>query len=40
MLVDSHCHLDFPDFAPDLDAVVQRRDLKAYLIRALAFLQV
>jgi TatD DNase family protein len=24
MLVDSHCHLDFPDFAPDLDAVVQR----------------
>ena len=19
MLVDSHCHLDFPDFAPDLD---------------------
>jgi TatD DNase family protein len=24
MLVDSHCHLDFPDFAPELDAVVQR----------------
>ncbi|MCC7016767.1 MAG: TatD family hydrolase [Rhodospirillales bacterium] len=24
MLVDSHCHLDFPDFAPDLDAVVGR----------------
>jgi TatD DNase family protein len=24
MLVDSHCHLDFPDFAPDLDAVVDR----------------
>jgi TatD DNase family protein len=22
MLVDSHCHLDFPDFAPDLDAIV------------------
>lgn len=22
MLVDSHCHLDFPDFAEDLDAVV------------------
>src|SRR5262245_26503185 len=24
MLVDSHCHLDFPDFAPELDAVVRR----------------
>ncbi len=24
MLVDSHCHLDFPDFADELDAVVQR----------------
>jgi TatD DNase family protein len=24
MLVDSHCHLDFPDFAPELDAVVVR----------------
>jgi TatD DNase family protein len=24
MLVDSHCHLDFPDFAEDLDAVVNR----------------
>ena len=24
MLVDSHCHLDFPEFAPDLDAVVGR----------------
>ena len=24
MLVDSHCHLDFPEFAPELDAVVQR----------------
>jgi len=23
-LIDSHCHLDFPDFAGDLDAVVQR----------------
>src|SRR5258706_7947200 len=21
MLVDSHCHLDFPDFADDLDAI-------------------
>jgi len=24
MLVDSHCHLDFPDFAPDLDSIVAR----------------
>jgi TatD DNase family protein len=24
MLVDSHCHLDFPDFAGDLDAIVAR----------------
>lgn len=24
MLVDSHCHLDFPDFADELDAVVER----------------
>lgn len=24
MLVDSHCHLDFDDFAPELDDVVQR----------------
>ncbi len=24
MLVDSHCHLDFPDFATELDAVVSR----------------
>jgi len=24
MLVDSHCHLDFPDFAVELDAVVER----------------
>jgi len=23
-LVDSHCHLDFSDFAPDVDAVVER----------------
>ena len=23
-LVDSHCHLDFPDFAPELDAVIGR----------------
>lgn len=23
-LIDSHCHLDFPDFADDLDGVVQR----------------
>lgn len=26
MLVDSHCHLDFPEFAPELDAVVARAD--------------
>src|SRR3954454_25366977 len=26
MLVDSHCHLDFPDFAADLDAIVQRAE--------------
>jgi TatD DNase family protein len=24
MLVDSHCHLDFPDFAADLDGIVAR----------------
>jgi TatD DNase family protein len=24
MLIDSHCHLDFPDFAAELDAVVTR----------------
>ncbi|WP_306120297.1 MULTISPECIES: TatD family hydrolase [unclassified Roseitalea] len=24
MLVDSHCHLDFPDFEPELDAVIAR----------------
>ena len=24
MLVDSHCHLDFPDFSAELDAVVSR----------------
>ena len=24
MLIDSHCHLDFPDFADDLDAIVLR----------------
>ena len=23
-LVDSHCHLDFPDFAEDLDGIVAR----------------
>lgn len=26
MLVDSHCHLDFPDFAQDLDAIVARAE--------------
>lgn len=24
MLVDSHCHLDFPDFQPDLDQTIER----------------
>ena len=27
MLVDSHCHLDFPDFAQELDAVVARAEV-------------
>ena len=26
MLIDSHCHLDFPDFAGELDAVVARAE--------------
>ena len=26
MLVDSHCHLDFPDFADDLEGVVRRAE--------------
>src|SRR3954453_2889107 len=26
MLVDSHCHLHFPDFAEDLDAIVARAE--------------
>ncbi len=26
MLIDSHCHLDFPDFAAELDAVVSRAE--------------
>ena len=26
MLVDSHCHLDFPEFAPELDEVVARAE--------------
>jgi TatD DNase family protein len=26
MLVDSHCHLDFPDFASELDAVLARAE--------------
>ncbi|PWR25908.1 TatD family hydrolase [Zavarzinia aquatilis] len=27
MLIDSHCHLDFPNFAADLDAVMERARL-------------
>ncbi len=26
MLIDSHCHLDFPDFANDLDGIVARAE--------------
>jgi TatD DNase family protein len=26
MLVDSHCHLDFPDFSGELDAIVERAE--------------
>ncbi len=26
MLIDSHCHLDFPEFAPELDAIVARAE--------------
>jgi len=29
MLVDSHCHLDFPDFASELDAVLERARTEA-----------
>lgn len=28
MLVDSHCHLDFPDYAEDLDQVIARARLR------------
>src|SRR5215470_12688553 len=28
MLVDSHCHLDFPDFGAELDAIVARAGAK------------
>jgi TatD DNase family protein len=28
MLVDSHCHLDFPDFAAELDQVIRRARLQ------------
>ncbi len=26
MLIDTHCHLDFPDFEPDLDAVLKNAE--------------
>ena len=26
MLVDSHCHLDFPDFGEDLEGVLARAE--------------
>jgi TatD DNase family protein len=29
MLVDSHCHLDFPDFGAELDAIVARAGAKS-----------
>jgi TatD DNase family protein len=29
MLVDSHCHLDFPDFAGEIDAVVARAQARS-----------
>lgn len=34
MIVDSHCHLDFPDFAGDLDAIVARAEAQGvgYLV--------
>lgn len=36
MLVDSHCHLNFPDFKDDLDAVVQRaRDAGVRLMQTI-----
>lgn len=28
MFIDTHCHLDFPDFSPDRDKVIQRAKLK------------
>ena len=33
MLVDSHCHLDFPDFAEELDDVVARAGNAGALLR-------
>src|SRR6266536_959508 len=32
MLVDSHCHLDFPDFAAEIDAVVARAQAEGLAI--------
>ena len=34
VLVDSHCHIDFPDFSADLDGVLERaaKNGVAYLL--------
>ena len=35
MLIDTHCHLDFPDFNPDRDSVI-RRAVEAGVTRMIA----